>query len=78
MKIEKYLRRRAAAEYCKAKYGHGSPSTLAKLATIGGGPQFVYAGRIPLYTYEWIDHWALAKLSEPVRSTSERKSEAAA
>jgi hypothetical protein len=67
-----YWRRRKSAEYLKDIYGHGSERTLAKLATIGGGPEIIYSGRIPLYTQESLDKWALSKLSAPVRSTSER------
>ena len=52
MQPEQYKRRKQAAEYLKAKYGHGSPKTLAKLACIGGGPEMVYAGSIPLYWAE--------------------------
>ena len=77
MNTVKYIRRREAAAYCKEKYGHGSERTFAKLAVTGGGAKFVYSGRLPLYTYAWIDEWALGKLSAPVNSTSERKTEAA-
>jgi len=67
-----YLRRKDAAAYLKAKYGFCSVATLAKLATIGGGPEFQYLGDIPLYVEEKLDAWALSKLSTPVRSTSQR------
>ena len=73
----KFLRRNQAAEYLKERYGQGSPRTLAKLASIGGGPEMVYAGRIPLYTPDALDAYALSKLSGPVRSTSERRAGAA-
>jgi hypothetical protein len=69
-----YLRRRDAAQYLRAKFGHGSHRTLAKLATLGGGPEIIYCGRIPLYSEEALDAWAMSKLSGPVRSTSERRS----
>ncbi|RWQ16112.1 hypothetical protein [Mesorhizobium sp.] len=52
---------------------HGIPialATLNKLATIGGGPEMQYAGRIPLYTPEALDVWAESRLSKPVRSTA--------
>lgn len=68
-----YLRRKKAAEFLKRKYGHGSARTLAKLASLGGGPEMVYSGRIPLYSEAALDAWAMSKLSEPVRSTSERR-----
>jgi hypothetical protein len=68
-----FLRRDAAGAYLKAKYGHGSKKTLDKLATVGGGPEMIYSGRIPLYTREALDRWATSFLSRPVTSTSERK-----
>jgi hypothetical protein len=67
-----YWRRDQSAVYLKSTYGHGSKRTLAKLATTGGGPEMFYSGRIPLYTQESLDKWALGKLSGPVCSTSER------
>lgn len=66
-----FLRRTEAAEYLKKKYGHGSPRTLAKLATLGGGPVFRKFGRITLYRVEDLDQWALEGMSAPVKSTSE-------
>jgi len=70
---QKFLRRNAAGAYLKEKYGFCSSGCLAKYAVVGGGPKFVYFGNIPAYTPEWLDEWALSKLSAPVRSTSERK-----
>jgi hypothetical protein len=67
-----FMRRRAAGNYLKDKYGHGSEKTLAKLASVGGGPEFHKAGdRVVLYRKEALDAWALAKISEPLKSTSE-------
>jgi hypothetical protein len=68
-----FLRRKQAGEFLLARYGFGAEKTLAKLAVIGGGPKFRKAGRIPLYTIEDLDSWALAKIGAPVRSTSEAK-----
>jgi hypothetical protein len=67
-----YLRRKDAAAYLKAKYGFCSTGTLAKLATLGGGPEFQYLGNLPVYVEEKLDAWARAKLSRPIRSTSDR------
>jgi hypothetical protein len=67
-----YLRRKQAGAYLKDKYGFGSEKTLAKLASIGGGPEIFYAGRLPLYVPEKLDAWAQGKIAAPVRSTSER------
>ena len=67
-----FMRRRAAGNYLKDRYGHGSEKTLAKLACLGGGPEFHKAGdRVVLYTKEALDAWALAKISGPLKSTSE-------
>jgi hypothetical protein len=65
-----YLRRRPAGEYLKAKYGFGSEKTLAKLACIGGGPEFRKAGNVALYEPAKLDEWALGRISEPRHSTS--------
>ena len=69
----KFLRRKAAAAYLKENYGFGATATLAKLASVGGGPEMTYAGPIPLYTPNGLDTWAESRLSAPVRSTSERR-----
>ncbi len=66
-----YLRRKAAGEYLKAKYGFGSEKTLAKLACIGGGPEFCKAGTAALYQPAKLDEWALAKIGPSQRSTSD-------
>jgi hypothetical protein len=67
-----FMRRRAAGIYLTDKYGHGSEKTLAKLACLGGGPEFHKAGgRVVLYTKEALDAWALAQISGPLKSTSE-------
>lgn len=72
----KYLRRKQAGEYLKSKYGFGAAKTLAKLAVVGGGPEICYANsRTPLYRQEALDAWASARISGPVRSTSERDQE---
>lgn len=66
------LRRAAASVYLKEKHGiERSPATLAKYASIGGGPEFRRAGRVPLYTPDALDKYAESILSKPVRSTSE-------
>jgi hypothetical protein len=69
----KRLRRKAAAEYTQATFGIGTPSSLATPASKGTGPEMQYIGRIPTYSIEALDAWALAKLSEPVCKTQRRK-----
>ena len=66
------LRRAAASEYLRAKYSiERAPSTLAKLAVVGGGPRFQKAGRVPLYPVAELDAWALSILSPLKASTSD-------
>ena len=72
-----YLRRKEAGEYLKSKFGFGSAKTLAKLACLGGGPEMVYAGAIPLYSFAALDAWVASKLTAPVRNTSEPRQPAA-
>ncbi|TXH81196.1 MAG: hypothetical protein E6Q77_08690 [Rhizobium sp.] len=67
------LRRSEVPEYMLRKHGIPvSTATLAKMATVGGGPAMQHAGRIPLYHLNDLDAWAAERLSKPVRSTSER------
>ena len=66
------LRRTEASQYLKDEWGIiRAPATLAKLATIGGGPMFERANRIPLYSPEFLDEWARSILSPPMTSTSD-------
>jgi hypothetical protein len=72
--LSNFMRRQHAGRYLKQKYGFGSEKTLAKLASIGGGPEFHKAGdRVVLYTKEYLDAWALSKISGPLKSTSEAR-----
>jgi hypothetical protein len=69
------LRRADASAYLKEAWGLSyGPRTLAKLASVGGGPPMEYAGRIPLYPVDdGLDAWAVAKIEPRVSSTSERR-----
>lgn len=67
-----YLRRKAAAEYMRVRWGIPcSEKTLAKLACLGGGPVYRLCGRTPLYAPADLDSFAESKIGKPVRSTSE-------
>lgn len=67
------LRRVDVPAYLASKHGIDiAVSTLAKMATVGGGPAMQYSGRIPLYHLRDLDEWAEERLSKSVRSTSER------
>ncbi len=66
------LRRSEASEYLKEKWGiDRAPATLAKLASIGGGPRYQKANRIPIYPPEFLDEYAVSILSPPLTSTSD-------
>jgi hypothetical protein len=66
------LRRWEVSEYMELMHGLTiAPVTLAKLASIGGGPGFHRVGRIPLYPRDELDRWAVNKLGRVVRSTSD-------
>jgi hypothetical protein len=68
------FRRSAASEYLHTQFGVSlRPSTLAKLATIGGGPRFEHFGRWPLYRQDELDGWAQTRLSPLKSSTSDAK-----
>jgi hypothetical protein len=72
MRTNRLLRRKAASEYLLDIYGlERAPSTLAKLAVIGGGPIFRRAGRVPLYSPDDLDAWVASLISPPMRSTSD-------
>lgn len=57
------LTRREAAEFISTHYGPFSPNTLAKLACIGGGPEFEKFGRAPIYRRGKLVQWAEARRS---------------
>ena len=77
MEFQKFLRRDAASRYLHEVHGAKyAPSTLAKLAVIGGGPVFQRLGRHPLYTPASLDEWVASKLTGPMRSTSDCTSRA--
>ena len=66
------MRRADAARYVREN--HGIPcaaATLAKLASIGGGPAFRKAGKFPIYSRDDLDAWANRRLGKLVCSTSE-------
>jgi hypothetical protein len=63
-------RKTTAAALTEAGYPT-APSTLASMATRGGGPPYRLYGRVPLYTWGEALAWARARLSQPIRSTSE-------
>jgi hypothetical protein len=65
-------RRADASRYLKERWGiDRTPGTLAKLATIGGGPRYQLANRVPLYPEPELDDWAQSILGPLKSSTSD-------
>jgi hypothetical protein len=71
--MPRYFRRAAAATHIRKRWGIAcSQAYLAKLAVLGGGPEFHLAGRFPLYAPEALDAWAASKISKQrFRTTAE-------
>ena len=65
------LTRPKASQFLKDRGFPTACATLATKATRGGGPEYVRYGRRPLYRPEKLLEWAHARLSKPVRSSSE-------
>lgn len=66
------LRRWEAVDYLRLVHGiEVAPATLAKWASVGGGPAFNRAGRTPLYPVSELDRWAIERLGTLRRSTSD-------
>ena len=65
------LDRQQAAAFLTARGYRTAPATLAKLASMGGGPSFESFGRKPPYREADLLAWAQAKTTGPRRSTSD-------
>lgn len=64
------LRRGEASSYLEQKHGLTlAVATLAKYATVGGGPPYNKSGRFPLYEPAQLDAWAVKRLG-PVRTST--------
>jgi hypothetical protein len=71
------MRRSAAARYVREQHGLPcQPSTLAKLASLGGGPTITYVSRYPLYSEAALDAWIQSR-TFVARSTTERQAQLA-
>lgn len=69
--FETYLSRKEASRFLANLGLFIAPSTLAKYATVGGGPKFRRFGRQVKYLPADLVAWAETRLSGPVQSTSE-------
>lgn len=70
-KTKLYRRSDAAAYIRETHHVPCAASTLAKMHTVGGGPEVTYVGRWPLYSESALDAWVAAK-TRVARNTSER------
>ena len=68
---EPLYQRKQAAKVLTEDFGIPTePTTLAKWACVGGGPEFYKAGRRPLYPRSSLAAWARQKLGSLRHSTS--------
>ncbi len=72
MNPKQYQTRREIAQYLTDLGFPVAPATLAKYATLGGGPVMRKFGRRALYDPVTSLEWAQSKLSSPRRSTSDK------
>jgi hypothetical protein len=65
---------RDASEFL-ARYGISrKPATLNRLRSQGGGPPFRRVGRAVYYEPEALSRWVAERISQPMRSTSDKPS----
>ena len=72
---EPFVTREQAAYYLRQRYGAPcavSATTLAKLASVGGGPTMHRFGRRVGYLKRHLDEWAQSRCSGPVRITARK------
>lgn len=74
MEPQRRLRRWEASEHIRNAWGMSyKANTLAKLASIGGGPPYQLFGRWPVYLEAELDKWVEDRLSDLKSSTSDKK-----
>ncbi len=70
--VKPRLRRWEASVYLRDKFGiAAAPATLARLASVGGGPKFQKQNAYPLYPTDELDSWAEEQLGPLLSSTSD-------
>jgi hypothetical protein len=70
----KPLRRDDAAKFVRENFSIPcSARTLAKFASIGGGPLYRYSGRFPVYDVADLKAWATGKVGPRVSSATEAR-----
>lgn len=65
------LSRREAAQWLTERGFRTAEASLAKAATVGGGPTYRKFGRKPLYYIEDLKAYVARRLSRPRKSTSD-------
>lgn len=65
-----FKRRREASAYINQRGFPCSHNTLAKLASVGGGPVYQKFGKVAVYTEENLDRYIAEKLSAPRASAT--------
>ncbi len=68
--IERRYTRTQAAKWLQDRGYPIAVATLAKYATLAGGPRYEKFGRKPLYTESDLIDWVAAKTGAPVRHSS--------
>ena len=74
MTSERRFNRRQAADYLTDQGFPIAATTLAKYASVGGGPVFESFGRRPLYRPDDLMGWARERSTGPRRSTADQGS----
>lgn len=69
---DRRLTRREASDYLTMRGFRVAPTTLAKYASVGGGPVFRCFGRKPLYRPADLVAWVEARTTGPLHSTSDK------
>ena len=65
------LRRWEASEYLSLVHGVDyAPTTLAKFASVGGGPAYHRLNRTPIYPKTELDRWAVECLGDLIDPTA--------
>ena len=76
--MDKYLLRRAAAEYLGERGIPTAAQALADLASRGTGPRYAIVRGRAVYTAEDLDSWLAEQIARPViRRSQQRPQEAA-
>lgn len=73
VETDRRLTRREAADFLTGRGYRVAPATLAKYATVGGGPIFESFGRRPIYKPADLLAWVTSKSTGPRRSTSDKQ-----